>query len=115
MDVGPMRLGVTGAALGLALALTAPAAGASSCAKLRADRALAPIEAYDAKPGAPRVFAMQPKQDPRNVVTYGAFRRKVECMIREVVVPRLARNRPNVVVFNEDIGLMTIATGSRGK
>ena len=110
-----MRLGVMSAALSLVLALTAPTAGASSCAKLRAHREVAPIEAYDAKPGAPRVFAMQPKQDPRNVVTYAAFRRKIDCMIREVIVPRLARDRPNVVVFNEDIGLMTIATGSRGK
>lgn len=115
MDVGPLRLGVTCAGLALALALTSPTAGAFSCAKLRAHREVAPIEAYDAKPGAPRVFAMQPKQDPRNVVTYGAFRRKIDCMIRELVVPRLARDRPNVVVFNEDIGLMTIATGSRGR
>jgi len=38
---------------------------------------------------------MQPKQHPRNAVTYAAFRRKIECMIREVVVPRLARDRPN--------------------
>jgi hypothetical protein len=107
--------GVTAGVLALALALTAPGAGASSCAKLRAHREVAPIEAYDAKPRTPRVFAMQPKQDPRNVVTYAAFRRKIDCMIREVVVPRMARHRPNVVVFNEDIGLMTIATGSRGK
>jgi hypothetical protein len=82
--------------LALALALTAPTAGASSCAKLRAHRDVAPIEAYDAKPGTARVFAMQPKQNPRNVVTYGAFQRKIDCMIRELVVPRLARDRPNI-------------------
>jgi hypothetical protein len=35
-------------------------------------------------------------------------------LIREVVVPRLAAGRPNLVAFNEDIGLMTLATGSRG-
>jgi hypothetical protein len=104
MDVGPMRLGVTCAGLALAFGLTAPTAGASSCAKVRAHREVAPIEAYDAKPGTARVFAMQPKQDPRNVVTYGAFRRKIDCMIRELVAPRLVRDRANIVVFNEDIG-----------
>jgi hypothetical protein len=57
---------------------------------------------------------MQFKQDLANVVTYDAFQAKVECLIRARVLPRLAAGRPNVVVFNEDIGLMTIATGSRG-
>ncbi len=68
----------------------------------------------DPKPGAPRVFAMQFKQEIRNVVTYAGFRRKIDCMLHEYVLPHLARNRPNVVVFNEDVGLMTLATGSRG-
>ena len=48
------------------------------------------------------------------MTTYGAFRQKIECMIREYVVPHLAKHRPNVVAFNEDVGLMTLATGSRG-
>jgi len=50
-----------------------------------------------------------------NVVTDASFRRMIDCMLRQIVVPRMARNRPDVVVFTEDIGLMTIATGSRGK
>jgi predicted amidohydrolase len=99
----------------LALGTAGTSAAAPSCAQVRAQREVAPIEAYDPRAGAPRVFAMQPKQDVRNVVSYASFRRKIECMIREIVVPRMARNRPNVVVFTEDIGLMTIATGSRGK
>jgi hypothetical protein len=99
----------------LALPLAGTSAAATSCAQVRADREVAPIEAYDPRPGAPRVFAMQPKQDVRNVVTYAGFRRKLDCMLRQIVVPRMAWNRPNVVVFTEDIGLMTIATGSRGK
>ena len=37
-------------------------------------RTLEPIEAYDPAPGAPRVFAMQFKQDVRHVVTYASFR-----------------------------------------
>jgi hypothetical protein len=58
---------------------------------------------------------MQYKQELANVVSYDAFRTKIECMIREYVEPRLARGRPNVVAFNEDVGLATIATGSRGQ
>ena len=57
---------------------------------------------------------MQFKQEIRNVVSYGSFRRKIDCMLREYVLPHLAKHRPNVVVFNEDVGLMTLATGSRG-
>jgi hypothetical protein len=57
---------------------------------------------------------MQFKQEIRNVTTYKAFRKKIECMIREYVVPHLARHRPNIVAFNEDVGLMTLGTGSRG-
>jgi glycerophosphoryl diester phosphodiesterase len=73
-----------------------------------------PIKNLDPAKGAPRVFAMQFKQEVGNVTTYEAFRDKIECMVREYVVPDLARNRPNVVAFNEDIGLMTLGTGSRG-
>jgi len=57
---------------------------------------------------------MQFKQDLRFVESYQAFRAKIECLIREVVVPRRAIGRANVVAFNEDIGLLTLATGSRG-
>ena len=35
--------------------------------------------------------------------------------MREFVLPRLARGRPNVVALNEDVGLLSIATGSRGR
>ena len=92
---------------------TAATPSAAQCKRTQAKRQAPVVEAFDAKRGAPRVFAMQPKQELRNVVTYAAFRRKIECMIRRDVVPRMARGRPNVVVFNEDIGLMTIGTGPR--
>jgi hypothetical protein len=105
-------------------ALMAPApAGASSippppsrgdCHGVRATNTAPPIRAYDPRPGAPRVFAIQFKQELRNVRTYGAFRTKIECLIRAYVVPNLARRRPNLVAFNEDVGLMTLGTGSRG-
>jgi hypothetical protein len=57
---------------------------------------------------------MQYKQALANVVTYDAFRVKIECLIREDVLPRMAPDRPNVVAFDEDTGLATIATGTRG-
>ncbi len=54
---------------------------------------------------------MQFKQDGRHVVDYAAFRTKIECLIREWVVPRLAPGRPNVIAFNEDVGLARRAKG----
>ena len=92
----------------------APAPAAGGCDGFRAHRSSAPIVAYDARPDAPRVFAIQFKQELRNVVSYASFATKIDCMLRIYVLPHLARGRPNVVAFNEDIGLMTIATGSRG-
>ena len=127
-----MRLKHTGvlaaAAAGLALAAAAPAANAQvtgegampppptreQCAAARASRSLPTTTAYAPRRAAPRVFAMQFKQEIRHVVSYASFRTKIECEIRERVVPRLAKGRPNIVALNEDVGLMTIATGSRG-
>jgi len=92
-----------------------PPPSSKACRRTMADRHLPPIESLDPQPGAPRVFAMQYKQELQNVRSYGSFRTKIECMIRRYVVPHLAKHRPNVVAFNEDIGLMTLATGSRGE
>jgi hypothetical protein len=121
------RGAAAGAACTLAvLAAAAPGAAAQSardlpppptpaqCVAARAHRTLPLVESYDPRPGAPRVFAMQYKQDLRNVVSYDAFRVKIECLVREDVLPRMAPDRPNVVAFNEDIGLATIAIGTRG-
>jgi hypothetical protein len=91
-----------------------PPPSAAACQQARASRTLPAIDTYAPRPGAPRVFAMQFKQELRHVETYATFRTKIECMVRETVVPRLATGRPNVVALNEDVGLMTIATGSRG-
>jgi len=91
-----------------------PPPSRAECERSRAARTAPAIEAYEPRPGAPRVFAMQYKQEVRHVRSYAAFRRKIECMIREYVRPRLARDRPNVIAFNEDVGLATVATGRRG-
>src|SRR5438046_1378507 len=91
-----------------------PPPTAARCAAVQAHRSLPPVLALDPRPRAPRVFAMQYKQEVRNVVDYAAFRTKIECLIRDDAVPYLSPRRPNVVAFNEDVGLATIATGSRG-
>jgi hypothetical protein len=113
--------GLCSAALAAALCslgLSAPAFGAAAkplpCAGLSAHRSHPAILSLDPRRRAPRVFAVQYKQDPRNVASYGSFRDKIECMLRTYVLGHLAGHRPNVVVFNEDIGLATLATGSRG-
>ncbi len=91
-----------------------PPPSAAACARARAHRTLGTIEAYGSRRHGLRVFAMQPKQEARHIETYASFRTKIECMIRERVLPRLTRGAPNVVAFNEDIGLLTLGTGSRG-
>jgi glycerophosphoryl diester phosphodiesterase len=92
-----------------------PPPSREECREARAQRSLPTIRSWASRrKGTPRVFAMQFKQELRHVETYDSFRTKIECSILERVVRRLARNRPNVVAFNEDVGLMTIATGTRG-
>jgi glycerophosphoryl diester phosphodiesterase len=91
-----------------------PPPSPSQCRAARASRTLGTIEAYGSKRHGIRVFAMQPKQEARHVVSYATFRTKIECMIRERVLPRLAHGAPNVIAFNEDIGLMSLGIGSRG-
>jgi hypothetical protein len=91
-----------------------PPPSREQCESVRAHRSLPPIEALDPLSGAPRVFAMQFKQEVADVVSYESFRTKIECLIIEDVVPDRAAGRPNVVSFNEDTGLATLATGTRG-
>ncbi|HEV3228313.1 MAG TPA: hypothetical protein VGY97_02470 [Solirubrobacteraceae bacterium] len=91
-----------------------PPPSPAQCAATRPSRQLPALQSYDPGPGYVRVFAMQYKQELVNVQTYASFRTKIECLIREYVVPHLAPGRPNIVAFNEEVGLMTLATGSRG-
>jgi hypothetical protein len=91
-----------------------PPPSASQCDSAEPQSELPPITSYDARPGTPRIFAIQFKQSIEAVTSYTSFRTRIECLIRQDVVPRLAQGRPNVVVFNEDIGLATIAIGTRG-
>jgi hypothetical protein len=86
----------------------------AQCAPTYAHRSLPAIIAPDRRPGAIRVFAMQYEQLPQAATTAASFARRIECLLIRYVVPHRSRKEPNVVVFNEDVGLVTAATGSRG-
>ena len=64
--------------------------------------------------GDMRVFAIQYRQDLRYVESYESFRRKMECLLLDYVVPNRSPTLPNVVVLNEDIGLAALGIGTRG-
>src|SRR5690242_8027745 len=73
-----------------------------------------PAIASDPRPHALRVFAIQFRQDPAAMTSANSFKQAIDCAMRTEVVPHLARGRPNLVVFDEDIGLETLAAGPRG-
>ncbi|MGZ4311634.1 MAG: hypothetical protein ACXVR1_05980 [Solirubrobacteraceae bacterium] len=73
-----------------------------------------PALAADPTPRALRVFAIQFEQQPAAMATAADYRRAIDCALRAEVLPHLAKSRPNLVVFDEDIGLETIAVGPRG-
>jgi hypothetical protein len=73
-----------------------------------------PAVAADPHPRTLRVFAIQFEQRPAQMATPADYVRAIDCALRTEVVPHLAHGRPNLVVFDEDIGLETIAIGPRG-
>ncbi|MGH2866833.1 MAG: hypothetical protein ACRDNK_04580, partial [Solirubrobacteraceae bacterium] len=73
-----------------------------------------PALAADPRPHALRVFAIQFEQRPALMKSPADYRRAVDCSLRTEVLPHLARGRTNLVVFDEDIGLETLAIGPRG-
>ncbi len=107
---------VTGAvALATGAVALAPATGASlAAAAAGCPRVGAPAIAADPHPHALRVFAIQFEQVPAAIVAAATYEHQIDCVMRTEVVPHLARGRPNLVVFDEDIGLETIAAGPRG-
>ncbi|HSO99016.1 MAG TPA: hypothetical protein VLP43_08685 [Solirubrobacteraceae bacterium] len=96
------------------LSCASSAVAATRCAPLLSPRTLPAIRALDPKPRAPRVFAVQYRQAAANVTFYGSFRATVECLLAKWVLPYRATGRPNVVVFDEDMGLATLGVGARG-
>ncbi|MCU1602655.1 MAG: Glycerophosphoryl diester phosphodiesterase [Frankiales bacterium] len=59
-----------------------------------------------------RVVGVQALQDVSHVVDAAAYRQWVDCLTAGLVAPH--RHGTTLVVFNEDIGLMTVAAGPRG-
>lgn len=100
--------------LGLAPGAGAAARTPSGCETTQSPRTAPAIRSYDSAPGGIRVFAMQFHQEARHVVSYASFRHKLDCMVRTYVLPYRSHRAPNVVVFNEDIGLMAAGIGPRG-
>lgn len=85
----------------------------TDCAALRPPTWL-PASGQPAPNAKLRVVGIQFKQDVRHVASYAAFRTKMRCLMEEHAVPLMRPGLPMLVVFNEDIGLMTLATGARG-
>jgi hypothetical protein len=101
------------------IALTAAAPGSTASgvvarAPARCSGWGRPAVAADPRPGALRVFAIQFAQDPAATATAADYAHAIDCAIRTEVLPHLAHGRANLVVFDEDVGLETIAIGPRG-
>ena len=99
------------------LAVPTPSAAASvtdpACSALPRSRWAAATGVTEPH-GTLRVFAIQWKQDISRVASYATFKQAVRCTIEEQVVPHERPGEPTLVVFDEDIGLMTAAAGIRG-
>ena len=71
--------------------------------------------AYAFSPNAAvRVFAIQPKLDLPTLTSYDAYRAHLVDLVETQVRPCLATDRPNVIVFPEEMGLPAAFIGSRG-
>jgi hypothetical protein len=104
-----MRRLLLAAAVVAGIAAVPATASAASCSHWGR-----PAIAADPRPHALRVFAIQFEQHPAQIATAADYRRAIDCALRTEVLPHLADHRPNLVVFDEDIGLQTIAVGPRG-
>ena len=99
---------------------TAPRASATTdraadaCTAIRPSR-WQPARGFTRRDGDLRVFGIQYKQVIANVQTYGTFRRAMRCLVRDFVLPYREPGEPTLVVFPEDVGLMTLAIGERGR
>jgi hypothetical protein len=86
---------------------------AATCHALRPPGWRPPTGTPDAR-GDVRIVGVQYLQDVSKVETYATFRTTIRCLVEDFVVPLEVPGRPTLAVFSEDIGLMTLATGTRG-
>lgn len=102
---------ITGAAqLGAGLTGASAASRDGACSAVYGRPAIA----ADPQPGALRVFAIQFEQQPADMVSARSYLNAIRCVMQVEVLPHLAKGRPNLVVFDEDVGLETLAIGPRG-
>src|SRR5579863_3415818 len=73
-----------------------------------------PAQGRAAAGAALRVVGIQYKQEVGYARDYASYRTKMRCLMEEQVVPVMQPGLPTLVVFNEDIGLLTLAIGTRG-
>jgi len=62
---------------------------------------------------AMRVFAVSNRQDLAYAASEESYREKFRCLM-EAIAPVFSKDKPNLVVFTEDAGLVTAFIGSRG-
>lgn len=86
---------------------------AATCRAQRPSR-WAPATGSTNPRGDLRVVGVQWKQRPGAVRSYGSFRTAMGCLVHDFVLPEERPGEPTLAVFNEDIGLMTLAVGRRG-
>lgn len=108
-----IALGAAGASSPAATAGDWAAPSHSACTALRPAR-WAPATGVTNPRGNLRVIGIQTRQDVASVTSYESFRTAMRCLIQDFVLPHQRPGVPTLVVFNEDIGLMTLATGARG-
>jgi hypothetical protein len=104
------------AAAGPAAAGISPTAQRPSAAVCQALRppGWQPEQGHAAAGAALRVVGIQYKQEVDYVRDYASFNTKMRCLMEDQVVPVIKPGLPTLVVFDEDIGLLTLAIGSRG-
>ena len=86
---------------------------ARECDEVRSPRQ-EPTSGHVDPDGTLRVFAIQYTLDFSDVVDYATWRTTVRCLMEELVQPYRRPGQPTMVVFPEDMGLPTIAMGTRG-
>jgi hypothetical protein len=121
-----MRARITATLLGALATLSVVGGAATGVARTPATAAIhprtatacphlgRPAVAADPHPHALRVFAIQFRQEPARTINAASFARAIDCVMRTEVAPYLVRGRPNLVVFDEDLGIETLAIGPRG-
>lgn len=98
----------------MAAAASVAGAGASTGSARGCPHWGRPALAADPQQHALRVFAIQFEQQPARMTSAASYAHAIDCAMRLEVAPLLARGRPNLVVFDEDVGLETLASGARG-